>query len=132
MLLKLDGTNRRPRVRPSTGVDHVTAKDSALLCLVNGMSTSREYWPKHVPNEGVRQVARRLAYSAGITGGALIATWEFGTLTPVLMVMGLLTSLPMLLIISLAMVAVYSPHPARRATAERILSQLLSALTGAP
>jgi hypothetical protein len=44
---------------------------------------------------------------------------------PALLVVGVLTSLPMLLITMLVVVAVYSSHPARRETAERILRLLL-------
>jgi hypothetical protein len=76
-------------------------------------------------------VAKRLACSVGIAGATLIATGQLDSFAPVLVVVGVLTSLPMLLIIMLATVAVYSPDPARREIAERILNQLLSALTGA-
>lgn len=65
-----------------------------------------------------------------MAGGTLVATGQLSMVVPVLVVVGVLTSLPMLLIIMLVVVAVYSPHPARRKTAERILSQLLSTLTG--
>jgi uncharacterized membrane protein len=73
------------------------------------------------------RVARWLTCSVGIAGGTLAATGQLGMFA---LVVGVLTSLPMLLIIMLVVVAVYSPHPARRKTAERILSQLLNALTG--
>ncbi|MGH3598780.1 MAG: hypothetical protein ACRDQH_00645 [Pseudonocardiaceae bacterium] len=76
-------------------------------------------------------MAKRLACGVGIAGGTLVAIGQLRTFAPVLVVVGVLASLPMLLIIMLAAVAVYSPHPTRRETAERILSQLLSALTGA-
>ena len=73
------------------------------------------------------RVARWLTCGVGIAGGTLAATGQLGMFA---LVVGVLTSLPMLLIIMLVVVAVYSPHPARRKTAERILSQLLNALTG--
>jgi hypothetical protein len=73
------------------------------------------------------RVARWLTCGVGIAGGTLAATGQLGM---VALVVGVLTSLPMLLIIMLVVVAVYSPYPARRKTAERILSQLLSTLTG--
>lgn len=79
----------------------------------------------------IPRVARRLTCSVGIAGGTLVATGQLSMLAPVLLVVGVLTSLPMLLIIMLVVVAVFSSHPVRRKTAERILSQLLSALTGA-
>lgn len=75
------------------------------------------------------QVARWLTCGVGIAGGTLAATGQLGMFA---LVVGVLTSLPMLLITMLVVVAVYSPHPARRKTAERILGQLLSVLTGAP
>jgi hypothetical protein len=74
------------------------------------------------------RVARWLTCWVGIAGGTLAAT---GQLCLFALVVGVLTSLPMLLIIMLVVVAVFSPHPARRKTAERILGQLLSVLTGA-
>jgi uncharacterized membrane protein YphA (DoxX/SURF4 family) len=77
------------------------------------------------------RVARWLTCGVGIAGGTLVATGQLSMFAPVLVVVGVLTSLPMFLIIMLAVVAVYSPHPARRKTAERILRLLLSALTGA-
>lgn len=75
----------------------------------------------------ILRVARRLTCSVGIAGGTLLAT---GQLNMFAVVVGVLTSLPMLLIIMLVVVAVFSSHPVRRKTAERILSQLLTALTG--
>lgn len=84
-----------------------------------------------VPSEGVSRVAKRLACGVGIVGGTLVAIGQLSTVVPVLVVVGVLASLPMLLIIALVGVAVYSPYPGRRKTAERIFSQLLSALTGA-
>lgn len=74
------------------------------------------------------RVVRWLTCGVGIAGGTLAATGQLGM---VALVVGVLTSLPMLLIIMLVVVAVYSPYPPRRKTAERILTQLLNALTGA-
>ncbi len=74
------------------------------------------------------RVARWLTCSVGIAGGTLAAAGQFSMFA---LVVGVLTAPPMLLITMLVVVAVFSPHPARRKTAERILSQLLSALTGA-
>lgn len=74
------------------------------------------------------RVARWLTCGVGIAGGTLAATGQLGLFA---LVVGVLTSLPILLIIMLAAVAVFSPHPARRKTAERILSELLSVLAGA-
>jgi len=75
------------------------------------------------------RVARWLTCSVGIAGGTLAATGQLSMFALVVVVVGALTSLPMLLITMLVVVAVYSPHPPRRKTAERILTQLLNALT---
>lgn len=80
--------------------------------------------------QGIPRVVRWLIYSSGIAAGTLLTTRQLGPFTLVVVIVGALASLPMLLITMLTLVAVYSPHPARRKTAERILSQLLSALTG--
>jgi hypothetical protein len=82
-------------------------------------------------------VARWLAPSAGaISGGALLTAAQHTTLGPILMIAGVLGGLPLLLITmliaTLALVAVYSPHRTRRGTAEKILERMLSALTGPP
>jgi hypothetical protein len=79
----------------------------------------------------IPRVLRWLAYSAGITAGPLLTTGQLHPFALVVVVLGALASLPMLLITMLTLVAVYSPYPARRKTAERILSQLLNALTRA-
>jgi hypothetical protein len=76
-------------------------------------------------------VRRWLASGVGIAGGMLIATGQPAALGPVLVIVGVLGSLPLLLISTLALVAVFSPHRTRRTAAERILTQLLSALTQA-
>ncbi len=77
------------------------------------------------------RMGRWLAYGVGIAAGTLVTTRQLSTFAPVLVVVGVLAGLPIFLIIMLVVVAVYSPHSVRRETAERILSQLLNALTGA-
>jgi hypothetical protein len=66
----------------------------------------------------------------GIAGGVLVATGPPAALGPVLVIVSVLGGLPLLLITTLALVAVFSPHRTRRGTAERILGQLLSAFAG--
>ncbi len=82
-------------------------------------------------------MARWLAPGAGaIGGGALITAVPHATLGPALVIVGVLSALPLLLTITLittlALVAVYSPHRARRGAAEKILDRLLSVLTRPP
>ncbi|HEY6425139.1 MAG TPA: hypothetical protein VIY28_18240 [Pseudonocardiaceae bacterium] len=79
-------------------------------------------------------MTRWLASGAGIAGGALVAaTVQPPTLAPALVIVGVIVGvlgcLPLLLIITLALVAVFSPHRARRGAAEKILDRLLSVLT---
>lgn len=74
------------------------------------------------------QVRKWLASGIGITGGMLVAAGQPAALGPVLLLLCVLGGLPLLLIIMLALVAVFSPHRARRGAAEKILAQLLSAL----
>jgi hypothetical protein len=76
-------------------------------------------------------VRKWLASGVGIAGGMLVAAGQPAALGPVLVVVGVLGGLPLLLIIMLALVAVFSSHRARRGAAEKILAQLLSALTQA-
>lgn len=45
-----------------------------------------------------------------------------------LVVMGVLLGLPVVLVITLALVAVYSPDPGRQAAAKEVLDRLLNAL----
>jgi hypothetical protein len=66
--------------------------------------------------------------SIGAGGAALVAATEPGLLVPVLLAIAVLGGLPLLLIVALALVAVYSRDPARRTAAEKIIDQLLSAL----
>jgi hypothetical protein len=75
----------------------------------------------------VSLVAKWLA--SGAVGGALAVAGHLGALGPVLVIVGVLGGLTLLLIILLALVAVYSPHRARREDAEKILDRLLSAMT---
>ena len=70
-----------------------------------------------------------LAPGVGITGWVLVAAGQPAAIQPVLVIMGVLGSLPLLLITVLALVAVFSSRRARRGAAEKILGQLLSALT---
>lgn len=82
-------------------------------------------------------MTRWLAPGAGaMGGGALVTAVQHAALWPVLMIAGVLGGLPLLLIttliVTLALVAVYSPHRTRRGTAEKILDRLLSVLTRPP
>jgi cell division protein FtsL len=66
----------------------------------------------------------------------LVTAVRHAALGPVLVIVGVLGGLPLVLmitlIITLALVAVYSPHRTRRGAAERILDRLLSVLTRPP
>ena len=73
-------------------------------------------------------MASRLVSGVGAGGMALVAAAQPGLLVPVLLAVAVLGGLPLLLIAALALVAVYSHDPARRAAAEKILDRLLSAL----
>lgn len=73
-------------------------------------------------------VASRLVSGVGAGGVALVAAVQPGLLVPVLLAAAVLGGLPLLLIATLALVAVYSRDPARRSAAEKILDRLLSAL----
>jgi hypothetical protein len=70
-------------------------------------------------------VVRWLAYAGWITAGTLATTRQLSSPSLILAITGALASLPILLITMLTLVAVYSPYPARRRAAERILSRLL-------
>ncbi|MGH3885117.1 MAG: hypothetical protein ACRDSZ_00875 [Pseudonocardiaceae bacterium] len=61
-------------------------------------------------------------------GAALVAAVQPGLLMTVLLAIAVLGGLPLLLIVTLALAAVYSRDPARRTAAEKILDRLLSAL----
>ncbi|MGH3813370.1 MAG: hypothetical protein ACRDUV_13095 [Pseudonocardiaceae bacterium] len=73
-------------------------------------------------------VASRLVSGVGAGGAALIAATQPGLLVPVVLAVAVLGGLPLLLIATLALVAVYSRDPARRSAAEKILDRLLRAL----
>jgi hypothetical protein len=66
----------------------------------------------------------------------LVTAVQHATLGPVVVIVGVFGGLSLLvtitLITTLALVAVYSPHRARRGAAEKILDRLLSALTRQP
>jgi hypothetical protein len=59
---------------------------------------------------------------------ALAAAVQPGLLVPMVLAVAVLGGLPLLLIVTLALGAVYSRDPVRRAAAEKILDRLLSAL----
>ncbi|MGH3973438.1 MAG: hypothetical protein ACRDS9_08930 [Pseudonocardiaceae bacterium] len=73
-------------------------------------------------------MASWLVSGVGAGGAALVAAVQPGLLVPVLLAVAVLGGLPLLLITTLALVAVYSSDPARRTAAEKILDRLLSAL----
>lgn len=73
-------------------------------------------------------VASRLVSGVGAGGAALVAAVQPGLLEPVALAVAVLGGLPLLLIATLALVAVYSRDPARRTAAEKILDRLLSTL----
>jgi nitrate/nitrite transporter NarK len=76
----------------------------------------------------VSAVASRLVSGLGAGGAALVAAVQPDLLVPVVLAIAVLGGLPLLLIATLALVAVYSPDPARRTAAAKILDRLLSAL----
>jgi hypothetical protein len=76
----------------------------------------------------VSVVASRLVSGVGAGGAALVAAVQPGLLVPVLLAVTVLGGLPLLLIVTLALGAVYSRDPVRRTAAEKILDRLLSAL----
>lgn len=73
-------------------------------------------------------VASRLISGFGAGSATLIVAAQPALLVPVLATVGALVGLPLLLIATLALVAVYARDPARRTAAEKILDRLLSAL----
>lgn len=72
---------------------------------------------------------RWLAPGVGIAGAMLVTTGQPAVLGSVLLLAGVLGGLLLLLISMLVLVAVFSAHRGRRGAAEKILAQLLSALT---
>lgn len=69
-----------------------------------------------------------LASGMGLAGLTVLATGQPAALGPGLVLLAMLGSLPLLLVSTLALVAVFSSHRTRRAAAAKILTQLLSAL----
>jgi hypothetical protein len=76
----------------------------------------------------VSAVTSRLVSGVGAGGVTLVAAVQPGLLVPVVLIVAVLGGLPLLLIVTLALGAVYSRDPARRAAAEKILDRLLRAL----
>jgi hypothetical protein len=74
---------------------------------------------------------RWLVPGVGIAGAMLVTTGQPAVLGSVLLLAGVLGGLLLLLISMLVLVAVFSPHRVQRGAAEKILAQLLSALTQA-
>jgi hypothetical protein len=73
-------------------------------------------------------VTGRLVSSIGAGSTVLAVAVQPGLLVPVLLAFAVLCGLPLLLITTLALVAVYSPEPARRTAATKILDRLLATL----
>jgi hypothetical protein len=76
----------------------------------------------------VSAVSGRLVWDAGAGGVAWVAVAQPSLLVPVALAVAVLGRLPLLLITTLALAAVYSRDQTRRVAAEKILGQLLSAL----
>jgi len=71
----------------------------------------------------------RLVSGVGAAGGTAVAVAVQPTLLiPVLVTLTALSSLPLLLITTLALAAVYSTDPNRRTAAEKVLDRLLTTL----
>ncbi|MGH3780814.1 MAG: hypothetical protein ACRDRO_09365 [Pseudonocardiaceae bacterium] len=73
-------------------------------------------------------VASWLAPSVGAGGAATLVALQPTLLVPLLVTGVVVGVLPLLLIATLALVAVYSHDPVRRAAAEKILDRLLTTL----
>jgi hypothetical protein len=73
-------------------------------------------------------MAGRLVSGVGAGGAVLVAAVQPGLLVPVVLAIGVLGGVPLLLVATLALVAVYSRDPDRRRAAEKILDRLLSTL----
>jgi hypothetical protein len=58
----------------------------------------------------------------------IVVAAQIGLLVPIVLTAAVLGGLPLLLIVVLALAAVYSQDPARRSAAEKILDRLLIAL----
>ena len=81
-----------------------------------------------MPGGAVSAVVSRLVSGVGAGSAALVAAVQPELLVAVLLAVAVLGGLPLLLITTLALVAVYSRDPVRRAAAEKILTRLLGAL----
>ncbi|MGH3771342.1 MAG: hypothetical protein ACRDRW_08100 [Pseudonocardiaceae bacterium] len=73
-------------------------------------------------------VASRLASSIGAGGTIVALAIQPTLLSPVVVTIAALGILPLLLISTLALAAVYSPDPTRRKNAGKILDRLLGIL----
>lgn len=73
-------------------------------------------------------MANWLASSIGAAGTVVALAIKPALLDPVSVAVAILAILPLLLISTLALVAVYSPDPARRRNAGKILDRLLTTL----
>lgn len=73
-------------------------------------------------------VAGWLGPGVGVGSAALAVALQPGLLGPILLTAAALGGLPLLLIATLALIAVYSPDPYRRNAAENILDRLLTTL----
>jgi hypothetical protein len=76
----------------------------------------------------VSAVTGWLGPGVGAGSAALAIALQPALLVPILVTGATLGGLPLLLITTLALVAVYSPDPVRRAAAEKILDRLLTTL----
>lgn len=81
-----------------------------------------------MPSGIVSTVTRWLGRGVGTGSAVLAVAFQPALLLPILVTTATLGGLPLLLITTLAMIAVYSPDPVRRAAAEKILDRLLTTL----
>lgn len=73
-------------------------------------------------------MASWLVSGVGAGGAALAAALQPGLLVSIVLAVAGLGGLALLLIVTLALVAIYSRDPVRRAAAEKILTRLLGVL----
>lgn len=85
-------------------------------------------WRVGEPGGAVRAMPRWLGGGVGAGSAVLAVAFQPALLVPILVTAAALGGLPLLLITTLALVAVYSPDPSRRAVAEKILDRLLTTL----
>ncbi len=69
-----------------------------------------------------------LGPGVGAGSAVLVVALQPALMVPILVTVAALGGLPLLLIATLALVAVYSPDPSRRDAAEKILDRLLTTL----